>query len=210
MPAAAVEYVAQQVKVSAEAWAEYDRQSKAIQRHRGEIRAAYGFRVNTEEDQDRLAAWPATELCPVDLSRDRLVAAVVARCRNDRIEPPAPGQVRRLVGRAVKDFEKRFCRSTLDRLSHTTRSRLENLITGDDTEQGGSRAHRRGWAAGHRGSLRPADRRLKWSPCGVSNRCPRSGETSGMELMHGGTTYVGCDALGQFYRGGRFRSVGAN
>lgn len=91
VPAAAVEYVAQQVKVPAGAWADYDWQSKAIQRHRGEIRAAYGFRANTEEDQDRLAAWLATELCPVELSRDRLAAgdAVVARCRNDRIEPPA-------------------------------------------------------------------------------------------------------------------------
>lgn len=123
VPAAAVEYVAQQVKVPAGAWADYDWQSKAIQRHRGEIRAAYGFRANTEEDQDRLAAWLATELCPVELSRDRLAAAVVARCRNDRIEPPAPGQVRRLVGKAVKDFEKRFCRSTTDRLSHSTRLR---------------------------------------------------------------------------------------
>jgi hypothetical protein len=28
----------------------------------GEIRAAYGFRANTEEDQDRLAGWLATEL----------------------------------------------------------------------------------------------------------------------------------------------------
>ncbi|MCX4672594.1 DUF4158 domain-containing protein [Streptomyces sp. NBC_01381] len=135
-PAAAVEYVAQQVDVPAEAWADYDWQSKAIQRHRGEIRAAYGFRANTEEDQDRLAGWPATELCPVELSRDRLAAAVVARCRNDQIEPPAPGQVRRLVGKAVKDFEKRFCRSTVDRLSHATRSRLEDLIGGDGTEQG--------------------------------------------------------------------------
>nr|WP_239085067.1 DUF4158 domain-containing protein [Streptomyces halstedii] len=136
VPAAAVEYVAQQVKVPAAAWAEYDWQSKAIQRHRGEIRAAYGFRANTEEDQDRLAAWLATELCPVKLSRDRLAAAVVARCRNDHVEPPAPGQVRRLVGKAVKDFEKRFCRSTLDRLSHATRSRLEDLIAGDGTDQG--------------------------------------------------------------------------
>ncbi|MFH8738681.1 MULTISPECIES: DUF4158 domain-containing protein [unclassified Streptomyces] len=136
VPAAAVEYVAQQVKVPAGAWAEYDWQSKAIQRHRGEIRAAYGFRANTEEDQDRLAAWLATELCPVELSRDRLAAAVVARCRNDHVEPPAPGQVRRLVGKAVKDFEKRFCRSTLDRLGHATRSRLEALIAGDGTEQG--------------------------------------------------------------------------
>ncbi|MEU9984064.1 Tn3 family transposase [Streptomyces sp. NPDC050856] len=136
VPAAAVEYVAQQVKVPAGAWAEYDWQSKAIQRHRGEIRAAYGFRANTEEDQDRLAAWLATELCPVELSRDRLAAAVVARCRNDHVEPPAPGQVRRLVGKAVKDFEKRFCRSTLDRLSHATRSRLEDLVAGDGSEQG--------------------------------------------------------------------------
>ncbi|MGW9287514.1 DUF4158 domain-containing protein [Streptomyces albidoflavus] len=136
VPAAAVEYVAQQVKVPAGAWAEYDWQSKAIQRHRGEIRAAYGFRANTEEDQDRLAAWLATELCPVELSRDRLAAAVVARCRNDHVEPPAPGQVGRLVGKAVKDFEKRFCRSTLDRLSHATRSRLEDLIAGDGSEQG--------------------------------------------------------------------------
>ncbi|MFB9462522.1 DUF4158 domain-containing protein [Streptomyces cinereospinus] len=136
VPTAAVEYVAQQVKVPAEAWADYDWQSKAIQRHRGEIRAAYGFRANTEEDQDRLAAWLATELCPVELSRDRLAAAVVARCRNDHIEPLAPGQVRRLVGKAIKDFEKRFSRSTLDRLSHTTRSRLEDLIAGDGTEHG--------------------------------------------------------------------------
>ncbi|CAL9609423.1 Tn3 family transposase ISNpu13 [Streptomyces sp. enrichment culture] len=150
VPAAAVEYVAQQVKVPAGAWAEYDWQSKAIQRHRGGIRAAYGFRASTGEDQDRLAAWPATELCPVELSRDRLAAAVVARCRNDHVEPPAPGQVRRLVGKAVKDFEKRFCRSTLDRLGHATRSCLEDLVAGDGTEgvtdgdgaaAGGGRSH---------------------------------------------------------------------
>ncbi|MFJ3825551.1 DUF4158 domain-containing protein [Streptomyces nodosus] len=151
VPAAAVEYVAQQVKVPAEAWADYGWQSKAIQRHRGEIRAAYGFRASTEEDQDRLAAWPATELCPVELSRDRLAAAVIARCRNEHIEPPAPGQVRRLVGKAVKDFEKRFCRSTMDRLSHATRSRLEDLIAGAGGDQGDQWAvggHRRGgWRA---------------------------------------------------------------
>ncbi|WP_031032208.1 DUF4158 domain-containing protein, partial [Streptomyces sp. NRRL WC-3725] len=110
VPAAAVAYVAQQVKVPAGEWADYDWQGKAIKRHRGEIRAAYGFRANTEEDQERLAGWLASELCPVELSRDRLEAAVVARCRNDHIEPPAPGQVRRLVGKAVKDFEAGFCR----------------------------------------------------------------------------------------------------
>ncbi|MFJ9378897.1 DUF4158 domain-containing protein [Streptomyces sp. NPDC101455] len=82
MPAAAVEYVAQQVKVSAGAWADYDWQGDRIKRHRKEIREAYGFRANTEEDQERLAEWLAAELCPVELSRERLAEAVVARCRN--------------------------------------------------------------------------------------------------------------------------------
>ncbi|MFG2886444.1 DUF4158 domain-containing protein [Streptomyces sp. NPDC048297] len=131
MPVAAVEYLAQQVKVPFEAWAAYDWQGRAIQRHRGEIRAAYGFRASTEEDQERLAQWLAAELCPVELSRERL-AAVVARCRNDQIEPPAPKQVGRLVGKAVKDFEAQFCRGTLDRLGHATRSRLEDLVASGD------------------------------------------------------------------------------
>jgi hypothetical protein len=33
----------------------------------------------------------------VDLNRDRLAEAVVARCRNDRLEPPTPGRNARLV-----------------------------------------------------------------------------------------------------------------
>ncbi|MGJ3561994.1 DUF4158 domain-containing protein [Streptomyces sp. INA 01156] len=44
MPSAAVEYVAQQVKVPAGAWADYDWQGDRIKRHRKEIREAYGFR----------------------------------------------------------------------------------------------------------------------------------------------------------------------
>lgn len=82
-----------------------------------------------------MAGWLATELCPVELSRDRPAAVVVARCRNDHVGPPAPGQVRRLVGKAAREFEVRFCRSTLDRLSHATRSRLEDLIAGDGTRE---------------------------------------------------------------------------
>ncbi|WP_078969882.1 DUF4158 domain-containing protein [Streptomyces natalensis] len=57
VPTAAVVYVAQQVKVPAEAWAAYDWQGDRIKRHRKEIRAAYGFRASTEEDQERLAGW---------------------------------------------------------------------------------------------------------------------------------------------------------
>ncbi|GAA0699904.1 Tn3 family transposase [Kitasatospora atroaurantiaca] len=142
VPDAAVAYLAQQVKVPAEEWAEYDWQGRAATRHRAEIRTAFGFRESTEDDQEKLAEWLTGELCPVELSRERLAEAVVARCRNDHIEPPAPAKVRRLVGKAVKTFDARFCRTTMERLSHMTRSRLEDLVAGGegDDEPDGEKA----------------------------------------------------------------------
>jgi hypothetical protein len=102
----------------------------------GEIRAAFGFRECTEEDQAQLAQWLAAELCPVELSRDRLADAVVARCRKGHLEPPTPGQVGRLVASAVNSFEKRFCATTVVRLSAASRSRLDDLVVEDDGGEG--------------------------------------------------------------------------
>ncbi|MEU9464372.1 MULTISPECIES: DUF4158 domain-containing protein [unclassified Streptomyces] len=98
IPVPAVSYVAQQVRVPAEEWAAYDWSGRAIKRHRMEIRGAFGFRECTEEDQAQLAEWLEVELCGVELNRDRLAEAVVARCRNDRLEPPAPGSPDRRAG----------------------------------------------------------------------------------------------------------------
>ncbi|MFB8395114.1 DUF4158 domain-containing protein [Streptomyces yangpuensis] len=131
VPKAAVEYVAQQVKVPAKEWTAYDWAGRAIKRHRVEIREAYGFRVCTEENQAQLAEWLAVELCPVELSRDRLAEAVVARCRRQLMEPPTPGQVGRLVGSAVSTFEERFCQAATGWLSATTRTLLDELVVED-------------------------------------------------------------------------------
>ncbi|WP_369188708.1 DUF4158 domain-containing protein [Streptomyces sp. R08] len=105
--------MAQQVRVPSEEWAGYDWQGRAIKRHRVEIRSAFGFRECTAEDQDQaqLAEWLVAELCGVELNRDRLAEAVV-RCRGDRMEPPTPGRIARLVGSAVTTFEERFCAAT--------------------------------------------------------------------------------------------------
>ncbi|WP_405475468.1 DUF4158 domain-containing protein [Streptomyces sp. NBC_00009] len=82
VPAAAVGYVAHAGEGAGGAVGGVRRQGDRIKRHRKEIRKAFGFRAGTEEDQERLAE------------------AVVARCRNDFVEPPAPAKVRRLVGKA--------------------------------------------------------------------------------------------------------------
>ncbi|MFI6125398.1 hypothetical protein ACIBCU_37760 [Streptomyces sp. NPDC051064] len=51
-----------------------------------------------------------------------------------RLEPPAPGQIARPVGKAVSTFEERFCEATVGRLSAATRSRLDDLIAADGTD----------------------------------------------------------------------------
>ncbi|MFB7010816.1 MULTISPECIES: Tn3 family transposase [unclassified Streptomyces] len=103
-----------------------------------EIRSAFGFRECTEEDQAQLVEWLAVELCGVELSRDRLEEAVVARCRKDRLEPPTPGRIARLVGSAVSTFEERFCAATVGRLSAAMRFRLDDLIAEDASTDEGS------------------------------------------------------------------------
>ncbi|MEU7581415.1 Tn3 family transposase [Streptomyces sp. NPDC041068] len=100
------------------------------------MRAAYGFHECTTQDQAGLAEWPAAELCPVELSRERLAEAVVARCRKKSIEPPAPAKVARVVGSAVSTFESRFCGTTMGRLSAITRTMLDELVAEDDRGDG--------------------------------------------------------------------------
>ncbi|GGW77774.1 hypothetical protein GCM10010350_73440 [Streptomyces galilaeus] len=76
------------VKVSAEDLAKYGLAFRSAKGHRTQIREALGFRTATRADEERLTAWLADEICPVELVEDRLREALSVRCRSDRIEPP--------------------------------------------------------------------------------------------------------------------------
>jgi len=68
-PHPAVEYVAGLVKVPATELAKYD--LAGAKRHRKQIRGALKFRPATLNDEERLTAWPAVEVCPVELVENR-------------------------------------------------------------------------------------------------------------------------------------------
>lgn len=138
VPPSAVAYVAQQVGDVPERFAAYDWSGRAIKRPCVEVRAFFGFRECTEADQEKLAVWLAPELCGVEFARERLVGAVVARCRAERMEPPTPGQVDRLVSSAVRSFDERFCAAAVGRLSATTIGLLEKLLAEPGTEGEGT------------------------------------------------------------------------
>jgi Domain of unknown function (DUF4158) len=116
VPEQAVGYLAEQVKVEAGAFAKYEWSGRTIEYHRAQIRAALGFRECSEADQEELAVWLAWDVCPSEQRREQLRDAVPAQCRALRMEPPAFGQISRLVGSALAMFEQRFCTTIVQRL----------------------------------------------------------------------------------------------
>ncbi|MGH3843499.1 MAG: Tn3 family transposase [Pseudonocardiaceae bacterium] len=139
VPRVAVEFVAGQVKVDPELFGEYRWSGSTIEYHRGQVREFHGFREPTLGDEDKLIVWLAGEMCPVELSRDRLREALLARCREEKIEPPRPARVERLLGAAVAMFEREFTSATIQRVPAEVIARLEELITVDDTDAVGGR-----------------------------------------------------------------------
>ena len=127
-PAAAVTYVAEQVRVDPGELAAYRFSGRTIEYHRAQIRDAFGFRQFTRADEDKLADWLAHEVCPVELRDEQLREAVLVRCRNERLEPP--GRIDRITGAARAVFEQQFCERTVARLNKHCAQRLEDLASG--------------------------------------------------------------------------------
>ncbi len=91
----------------------------------------------TVGDEAKLIVWLAADMCPVEMSRDRLRSALLARCREVKVEPPAPGQVERLLGAAESMFERDFTIATVERLPAEAVGGLEELIATDDPDTEG-------------------------------------------------------------------------
>ncbi|WP_234343145.1 DUF4158 domain-containing protein [Streptomyces fulvoviolaceus] len=126
VPQAAVDYLADVVKVPAEDLAKYDLSSRSAKGHRTQIREALGFRPSARADEERLTGWLADEVCPVELLEDRLREALLAQCRSDRIEPP--GRIERIVSAARARAERVFCAQTVARLGDVCARRLLDLV----------------------------------------------------------------------------------
>lgn len=68
----------------------------------------------------------------MELSEDRLREALVARCRAEHIEPPAPSRIERVVGTARAAFDQRFTTEIASRLSASVTAGLETFVAETD------------------------------------------------------------------------------
>ncbi|MFF8973639.1 DUF4158 domain-containing protein [Streptomyces sp. NPDC014995] len=132
-PQPAVEYIAGLVKVPAVELAKYD--VAGAKRHRRQIREALGFRPSTGADEERLTAWMAAEVCPVELVEDRQREALLVQCRVERIEPPGQTRGEKVLVTARNRWERAFCTRTTGRLGAVGVARLLALV-GEGDEDG--------------------------------------------------------------------------
>jgi hypothetical protein len=135
VPPAAVEYVADLVKVPATDFAKYLLVGRTAEYHRKQIREALGFRPSTVADEKALAEWLAVEVCPVELVEDRQREALLVECRARKIEPPGRTRVEKVLVAARGKWEKTFCARTIGRLGEAGTARLLSLVA-EDNEAG--------------------------------------------------------------------------
>ena len=71
-------------------------------------------------------------MCPAEINRDRLAAALLRRCRSEKVEPPASGQVERVVASEWRRFDEDFAAAVAERLGPVVCGRLEDLLRRPD------------------------------------------------------------------------------
>lgn len=98
---------------------------RTAERLRAEIRVRFGFREVTVADADMLMVWLRDHIAG-DI--EPMIERLEGRCRELAIEPPTPDRVERIARSALRAHEDRFHNGIFERLSPTTRQRLDALL----------------------------------------------------------------------------------
>ena len=129
VPKAAIEFLADQIAVSADLWFDYPLKSRTGTRDRKELRAYLGFRPATAEDSQHIQQWLLDEIVPNDQEPRHLKGAVLDWCRDHHIEPPTNERIDRLIGTVVRGFENQLFADIHRRLSLHNQQQLDLLLT---------------------------------------------------------------------------------
>jgi TnpA family transposase len=133
----AVEFVARALKADPASVAAYDWSGRSIERHHGQIRRHFGFRVCGEAEGEKLAQFLAGDFAQRERRYDIVREQFLGECRVRQMEPPTSDQVDRYVRTALFQGARLLSGRVAGRLSAPTVARLLALIgvgTGDDVD----------------------------------------------------------------------------
>ena len=73
-----------------------------MERHRAQIRQYLGFHEATVQDAEALTAWLIETVLPQQREMAVLTTALYDRCREQRLEPPTPERIERIIRSAFR------------------------------------------------------------------------------------------------------------
>ena len=135
---AAIDFVSRQLKVAAVDIGVYEWTGRSIERHRAQIREHLGYRECSVADAEQLTAWLAVHVAERERRPERVRDELLARCRSERIEPPAPARIERVVRSALRAGEEALSARVTSRLSEDARQRIAVLLAVSDDDAVGA------------------------------------------------------------------------
>ncbi|MGJ6964802.1 DUF4158 domain-containing protein [Streptosporangium sp. G11] len=100
LPDDMIDHVAKQVQVPASELGFYEWSGSTIEYHRHQIRTHLGFRTCTTADATKPAMWPTWKVAHAQRRPDRVREELLRHLREERIEPPTPRRISRIVASA--------------------------------------------------------------------------------------------------------------
>jgi hypothetical protein len=128
IPRAVIDYVARQLKVDANLFAQYDWDGRTMKLHRTQIREHLKFREVTAQDSEKMTSWLIETHLSTDQKPDHLKAKVLTRFRDEGIEPPTMDRIERLIRSACSTYEQMLFQTVSSRLTPETRAQLDQLL----------------------------------------------------------------------------------
>ncbi len=135
VPLEVIDFLAQQLNVEPGMFKSYPLQGRTVERHRAQIRQYLGFRETTVQDVETITQWLIESVLPHQRQEVALQEAIYDRCRDQRMEPPTPQRIERIIRSALRTADEQFYAETMAKLSSTTRIHLDALLKTTYTEQ---------------------------------------------------------------------------
>jgi hypothetical protein len=136
LPDEAIEFVARQVRVPASDMGFYEWSGRTIEYHRSQVREHLGFRECSVAEADKLTDWLAAHVASAERDPDRVREELARRCRAERIEPPTPARVTRIVRSALHTAEETWFTVIASRAGVEASARVITLVDDDVDDDG--------------------------------------------------------------------------
>jgi len=128
IPTVALYFVAEQLGLSPFVFQQYAWRGRARKQHRAEIRTFVGFRSFTAADTSTLDTWLRQAVLPSEQNTHHLQEVVLDWCRDQRIEPPTPQRIERLIRSALHRHESAFFDAITQQLPPSTRVHFDSWL----------------------------------------------------------------------------------